>query len=302
MMPEHIERLLQSRSIYQVRRAVRWRLWRDAPFCWYCGRFLFWRVTTIDHLQPRSDGGDDEKSNLKLCCELCNQRKGDLPIELIVCSVQRGRVLFPLFHVFNGEVRSMSGKVLEFNYRMVKNGQRKATQEHAKAIRGLLARSTASIIDIGRHVTLVRDNLGPELFVAWVHAEFQWSKAQAYNYKRVASVFGEAENIEQFQPTAIIELSRQHVDQRAIDAALKSAAAGEIVTRRSALALIEKYDTRTTATTNAAPRRIAQSSQSQPAATDDRTSSHSVSPASASPPTANDLAEQWRLAVEELRQ
>mgnify|MGYP006966872921 CR=1 FL=1 len=83
---------------------------------------------------------------------------------------------------------------------------------------------------------------------------------------------------------------------------MKSAAAGEIVTRRRALALIEKYDTRTTATTNAAPRRIAQSSQSQPAATDDRPSSQSVSPASASPPTAIDVVEQWRSAVEALRQ
>lgn len=51
---------------------------RDALTCGYCGK----RGDTIDHIFPRSRGGDDSWSNLITACFECNQKKADrLPEE-----------------------------------------------------------------------------------------------------------------------------------------------------------------------------------------------------------------------------
>jgi 5-methylcytosine-specific restriction endonuclease McrA len=44
---------------------------RDRHCCAYCGR----RASTIDHVLPRSRGGDTSWTNTVACCLPCNQRK-----------------------------------------------------------------------------------------------------------------------------------------------------------------------------------------------------------------------------------
>jgi len=57
---------------------------RDGDRCWYCGCPFDDRVEvggrslTIDHVEPRAGGGDDELANLRLCCATCNRRKGHM--------------------------------------------------------------------------------------------------------------------------------------------------------------------------------------------------------------------------------
>ncbi|MFZ7087558.1 HNH endonuclease [Curtobacterium sp. RRHDQ10] len=63
-------RIPQSRLVPVSRRGV---LRRDANRCGYCGR----HATTIDHVQPRSRGGEDSWENLVACCLTCNNVKGD---------------------------------------------------------------------------------------------------------------------------------------------------------------------------------------------------------------------------------
>ncbi|WP_457630207.1 HNH endonuclease [Oceanithermus sp.] len=48
---------------------------RDGYTCQYCGRRG--RVLTIDHVVPRSRGGQDTWENLVTACLECNTRKGD---------------------------------------------------------------------------------------------------------------------------------------------------------------------------------------------------------------------------------
>jgi hypothetical protein len=48
-------------------------LLRDGNTCSYCGLEC---VPTIDHVVPRSRGGDDTPSNLVVACRSCNSRKG----------------------------------------------------------------------------------------------------------------------------------------------------------------------------------------------------------------------------------
>jgi 5-methylcytosine-specific restriction endonuclease McrA len=51
-------------------------LWRDKNQCQYCGVIESPRDMTIDHVIPRSRGGENTWSNLVTCCKKCNQKKG----------------------------------------------------------------------------------------------------------------------------------------------------------------------------------------------------------------------------------
>ena len=62
---------------WQRRRGPAWSrhgvLTRDGHRCAYCGK----RASTIDHILPRSRGGENSWRNTVAACERCNQRKGN---------------------------------------------------------------------------------------------------------------------------------------------------------------------------------------------------------------------------------
>jgi 5-methylcytosine-specific restriction endonuclease McrA len=69
-------RVPYRREVPMTRRAV---LERDEHTCVYCGV----RADTIDHVRPRSRGGQHVWTNVVAACGRCNHRKGDrLLIEL----------------------------------------------------------------------------------------------------------------------------------------------------------------------------------------------------------------------------
>lgn len=49
---------------------------RDAHECQYCGKRPPTRELNIDHVLPRSRGGEDSWENLVTACRVCNLRKG----------------------------------------------------------------------------------------------------------------------------------------------------------------------------------------------------------------------------------
>lgn len=51
---------------------------RDSYKCQYCSAT---RRLTVDHVIPRSRGGTDDWCNLVICCERCNTKKANLPLE-----------------------------------------------------------------------------------------------------------------------------------------------------------------------------------------------------------------------------
>ncbi len=59
-----------------VRLTRRNLMFRDAHQCQYCGRRPPMRELNIDHVLPRSRGGDDTWENLVTACRPCNLRKG----------------------------------------------------------------------------------------------------------------------------------------------------------------------------------------------------------------------------------
>ena len=50
---------------------------RDNYTCQYCGTMFPKHYLTIDHVLPKSKGGDKSWQNLVACCQICNQKKGD---------------------------------------------------------------------------------------------------------------------------------------------------------------------------------------------------------------------------------
>lgn len=55
--------------------------YRDHGICMYCERKLTLHETTIDHVIPRSKGGNSDWTNVVIACSMCNYRKGNkLPV------------------------------------------------------------------------------------------------------------------------------------------------------------------------------------------------------------------------------
>ncbi len=77
-MPSVI-RLLEYRRIpYQTRALSRKNiLLRDRNTCQYCGETLPPADLTLDHVVPRSRGGNSTWENLVACCHPCNRHKGN---------------------------------------------------------------------------------------------------------------------------------------------------------------------------------------------------------------------------------
>ena len=77
-------RLLEYRRIPHQTRALSRKniLIRDRNTCQYCSRVLPAAELTLDHVVPRSRGGESNWENLVACCHRCNNRKGNhLPEE-----------------------------------------------------------------------------------------------------------------------------------------------------------------------------------------------------------------------------
>lgn len=50
--------------------------------CWYCGKIMNpWDDFTVDHMDPRIQGGGNELLNLAPCCKTCNSRKGGKTVQ-----------------------------------------------------------------------------------------------------------------------------------------------------------------------------------------------------------------------------
>jgi len=76
-MPSVI-RLLEYRRIpHQTRALSRKNMLRDRNTCQYCSVVLPSGELTLDHVIPRSRGGNSTWENLVACCHSCNRRKGN---------------------------------------------------------------------------------------------------------------------------------------------------------------------------------------------------------------------------------
>ena len=57
---------------------------RDGPSCVWCGRELWRRDLTLEHVVPRSRGGHMTAENAVVACRSCNKRRGSRPVDAYV--------------------------------------------------------------------------------------------------------------------------------------------------------------------------------------------------------------------------
>ena len=87
-------RLLEYRRIPRQTRSLSRKniLIRDRYTCQYCKRIFSATDLTLDHVMPRSRGGNSSWENLVTSCRRCNNRKGNrLPEEADMALVKRPR-------------------------------------------------------------------------------------------------------------------------------------------------------------------------------------------------------------------
>lgn len=71
---------------------------RDDEMCQYCGKHS--RELTLDHVIPRSRGGQSTWENLVACCRYCNGRKGNRSLK--DCGMHLIKQPRPLEHEYAG--------------------------------------------------------------------------------------------------------------------------------------------------------------------------------------------------------
>jgi 5-methylcytosine-specific restriction endonuclease McrA len=62
---------------------------RDGPACIWCGRELWRRDLTREHVVPRSRGGHMTAENAVVACRSCNKRRGSRPVDAYVRDLLR---------------------------------------------------------------------------------------------------------------------------------------------------------------------------------------------------------------------
>ena len=238
----------ETRRAKHIRRE---RLEAD-PHCWFCGVRLGPQTSTLDHLVPRSRGGQTTRSNTVLACRACNDTKSNLPADLFVCRLIRGtgilrlwEVPSVLFSVTQEETETMSDcptNVAGFNYDVLPPKIRERTQQQTQVIHGLLKRTTEGLIEIGRRLVEVKAILDdPQKFDAWALAEFQFTRSTASQLMRITEKFGDLDCLDNFQHSALAELVKKRVDQRAVKTAIAEARKGRMVTARRVVELAHQF-------------------------------------------------------------
>lgn len=135
-----------------------------------------------------------------------------------------------------------STNIAGFNYDILTPKLREKTQQQAQVIHGLLKTTTEGLIEIGRRLIEVKVTMSNrKQFDAWVLAEFRFRINMSNSLMKAAKRFGDLDCLDHFQHTALFELSKQRTDERAVSAAIQEARSGQIVTRKRAIELSNRF-------------------------------------------------------------
>lgn len=61
----------------------------DGGYCYLCGDKISIDDMTIDHVTPKSCGGENSTNNARCCCFTCNQMKGNMDLDEFVVKIKK---------------------------------------------------------------------------------------------------------------------------------------------------------------------------------------------------------------------
>lgn len=126
----------------------------------------------------------------------------------------------------------MSGMLqVGFDYTALPVDSALTARAAAERIKLRLKRTVEDIIEIGRELTTVKDELPHGQFLPWIAAEFEMSERTARDFMRVHERFGgKSAIIADFKPTILYALSAPSTPESVIDLAIERVEAGDKVT------------------------------------------------------------------------
>ena len=118
----------------------------------------------------------------------------------------------------------------QFDYNTVPASIRFDLQAQAKLIKKLIAKTTADLIDLGRHLIAAKQHIGHGLFIPWVEGEIGISGRTAQRYMAIAQL-AEAKNdsVSLLPPTILHRLAAPSAPLEVVDYVIGQANDGGIV-------------------------------------------------------------------------
>jgi DUF3102 family protein len=142
--------------------------------------------------------------------------------------------------------------------RALQQGQDPKLAKRAEIIRTLGKRVITDIIEIGRQLTLAKDEVGHGHWADWLKKEFDWSEGTALNFMRVYELVEDRKSKNfmnlRIAPSALYALARPNTPDEVRDEIIERAEAGESITNKDVQeALQPNADVKQEAPTAAAP-------------------------------------------------
>jgi hypothetical protein len=118
----------------------------------------------------------------------------------------------------------------QFDYNTVPASIRFDLQAQAKLIKKLIAKTTADLIDLGRHLIAAKQHIGHGLYIPWVEGEIGISGRTAQRYMAIAQL-AEAKNdsVSLLPPTILHRLAAPSAPLEVVDYVIGQANDGVIV-------------------------------------------------------------------------
>lgn len=98
-----------------IKDSTRWAIYhRDGFKCVYCGATKADGVQmTLDHVEPRSEGGSHAATNLVTCCTFCNSIRADRPLRAWVTFLRKRGVPAEVTRTIPRRVATQTKKPLD---------------------------------------------------------------------------------------------------------------------------------------------------------------------------------------------